>query len=300
MKAFLAYIKQKLQYNATMEFYNFMYIFHSKQKITPKVVSIDDTINKIVEQHCSASRFGDGEVMLIGGKPIRFQKASALLSSRLQEILQSENKGHLVCISDMFSDMNRYNRRATRFWRTHFYLYGNLWDQYLKEGKTYYNTFITRPYMDFKSKDQCGKWFELLKKIWNDRDIVFVEGEKSRLGVGNDLFDNARSIRRILCPATNAFDKYDEILAETMKLDKDTLFLIALGPTATVLAYDLFKAGYQAVDAGHVDIEYEWYRMKAKRKVKIPSKYVNEAFEGSDIGESVDSIYNKQIICTIK
>ena len=40
-----------------------------------------------------------------------------------------------------------------------------------------------------------------------------------------------------------------------------TPVLIALGQTATVLAYDLSEAGLQAIDPGHVDVEYEWYRM---------------------------------------
>mgnify|MGYP000128627122 CR=1 FL=1 len=56
------------------------------------------------------------------------------------------------------------------------------------------------------------------------------------------------------------------------KLEKTALFLIALGPTATVLAYDLFKSGYQAIDAGHVDVEYEWWRMGAKRESKAGTK----------------------------
>lgn len=105
-----------------------------------------------------------------------------------------------------------------------------------------------------------------MRSIWNDRDVVIIEGAQSRLGVGNDLFDGARSIRRILCPPRNAFERYDEILAQALKLEKGVLFLIALGPTATVLSYQLFKAGYQAVDAGHVDIEYEWWRMERQTK----------------------------------
>uniref|UniRef100_UPI00374E380E GT-D fold domain-containing glycosyltransferase n=1 Tax=Bacteroides thetaiotaomicron TaxID=818 RepID=UPI00374E380E len=28
---------------------------------------------------------------------------------------------------------------------------------------------------------------------------------------------------------------------------------------------------------GHVDVEYEWWRMGAKRKVKLERKYVSEA-----------------------
>lgn len=76
----------------------------------------------------------------------------------------------------------------------------------------------------------------------------------------NDLFDNAASICRIEAPATSSFDRYDEILNAALNYaEKDTLFLVALGPTAEVLVYDLFKNGYQAVDIGHCGSEYEWY-----------------------------------------
>jgi len=218
----------------------------------------------------------------------------------LKEVIQSENERHLVCISDVFDSLAPYNRKGRRFWRTHFYLYGALWNKYLVKGKTYYNTFMTRPYMDYKDKQQASRWFPMLKQIWTDRDIVFIEGEKSRLGVGNDLFDNARSIRRILGPAMHAFDRYDELLETAKKAgDENTLFLCALGPTATVISYDLFQAGFQAIDVGHVDIEYEWFRMKALKKVKIPSKYTNEAAGGGNVGESNDHVYKSQIIAKI-
>lgn len=55
------------------------------------------------------------------------------------------------------------------------------------------------------------------------------------------------------------------------------MIICALGMTATVLAYDLSNIGYQAIDLGHIDIEYEWLRMKATSKLPVPGKYTNEA-----------------------
>lgn len=49
-------------------------------------------------------------------------------------------------------------------------------------------------------------------------------------------------------------------------VNKAKLVLIALGHTATVLAYDLAEVGYQAIDIGHIDIEYEWFLMRAPKK----------------------------------
>lgn len=300
VKEILNKLRYKLRYGSIVEWYNFWYIvLHRRQKIVPQVASIDETIRKVIDGHCSVSRYGDGEMLLTSpAKEIGFQKGDPALAARLREILVSREEGHLVCISDAFTDLYRYNRKARRFWRTHFFLYGSWWDKYLQPERKYYNTFVTRPYMDFASKAECGRWFEAMRGIWAGRDIVFIEGEKSRLGVGNDLFDGARSIRRILCPPRDAFSRYDDILNEALKLEKDALFLIALGPTATVLAYDLFKNGRQAVDVGHVDIEYEWWRMGAKRKVKLERKYVNEAPDGKQVMDAGEA-YRKQIVAKI-
>lgn len=132
MKKLLNIIRSKLRYGSIVEWFNFLYVFLGKrQKITPKVISIEDTINKIINEKCSVSRFGDGEMLLIGNTPIRFQNSSEKLSLYLKGVLSSENNMHLVCISDVFRNLYRYNRKARRFWRTHFYLYGDLWDIYL-------------------------------------------------------------------------------------------------------------------------------------------------------------------------
>jgi glycosyltransferase family protein len=112
------------------------------------------------------------------------------------------------------------------------------------------------------------------------REVLFVEGEKTRLGVGNDLFSNTKSIRRIICPPKNSFRVYDKILDTVLKFDKNILILISLGPTATVLAYDLSSYGYQAVDIGHADIQYELFLRRAKNIIQIPFKFVNEYNSG--------------------
>jgi glycosyltransferase family protein len=107
---------------------------------------------------------------------------------------------------------------------------------------------------------------------------LIIEGEKSRLGIGNDLFNNSKSIKRIICPAENAFNVYNKIFAEAKKFDKSFLILLALGPTSTVLVYDLYNLGYQAIDIGHIDIEYEWFLRNATKKIQINNKYVNEVY----------------------
>ncbi len=105
-----------------------------------------------------------------------------------------------------------------------------------------------------------------------------------------------------MCPHKNAFDKYDRILSMVEKsVLKDELALISLGPTATVLAYDLARCGIQALDIGQIDNEYEWYLRKASQRIEILGKGVAELSECHE-PESVfnDCDYENQIIARIR
>ena len=67
-----------------------------------------------------------------------------------------------------------------------------------------------------------------------------------------------------------------------------------------MFAYDLYKVGYQFIDIGHVDIEYEWYLKNATTKIKIEGKYVNETNDGkTGIIEINDKEYFEQIISKV-
>ena len=203
----------------------------------------------------------------------------------------------LICIPDVFNGLKQYVPYSKRVWTALLACNRKKWCNLLNINKVYYNAFISRPYVIYKDKTNCKNKFENLKMIWKNRDLLIVEGENSRLGIGNDLFDNSNSIERIICPSINAYKKYDEILKKIQRCGKEKLILIALGPTATILAYDLFKLGYQAIDIGHIDIEYEWYRMGATHKVPVLGKFVNEAGAGAGVGDIHDEKYKKEIVC---
>ena len=117
---------------------------------------------------------------------------------------------------------------------------------------------MTRFYVENIDKDR-DDYVVRLKKLWQDKRILIVEGKKSRLGMGNDLFMTAAEVKRLLCPSVNAFVRYPEILAAVNKLINTNSFdlvICALGPTATVLCFDIADK-IQALDLGHIDIEYE-------------------------------------------
>ena len=270
--------------------------------VYPHIYSIEETIDQIISNKKSICRFGDGEFATIAGKNIhKFQHYDPLFAKRLEEVIRSDKDNILICIPDMYGSLKKYNFEG----RTNIRMYltkENRMQNYLllDMGRTYGNTWITRPYAIYEDNktDAPKKRFDQLKKIWDNRKLLIIEGSKTRMGIGNDLFDNATDIIRILGPAEQAFDRYDDILNEALRQDKDRLVLLALGATATILAYDLANAGFQALDIGHIDLEYEWMKL-GEGRVDIKNKYNNESSTGYNVDDIVDPQYEKQIIARI-
>ena len=235
------------------------------------VIDDEETIKTIVDKKVSVSRFGDGEFYLMW-QLIKspFQKMDTKLSKRLSEVINSANDNFIVCVPYYLHRIDPDLKERTQKWAKDWVV---RYEDLLKKTfdqlsvKTFYDTNFTRFFVNHKDKAKSKRHIEMMKQIWQDRDVCIIEGESTRIGVGNDLLANAKSVKRILCPPTNAFDCYDEIFQTALNLvPNDTLVLCALGMTATVLAYDLSTKGYQAIDIGHLDIEYEWLLRESSKR----------------------------------
>ena len=241
----------------------FRYIFSRRFRMLRKIKIKDSlhTIRHIIDNKASVSRFGDGELKLISGKDTDFQKADSLIVDKLRTIVSSNLKGHIVCLPYPWKNLRKLKYSAFEYWGE--YLNRSL-DSILSViniNNQYYDASFTRFYIDYKKDKLARRVVPMLKKIWNEKYICIIEGEYSRLGVGNDL--------------------------------------IALGMTATCLAYDLHIKGRWAIDIGHVDVEYEWFRMGATEKVPLPYKYVAECGDKVPHHQKTLSEYESQIISRI-
>lgn len=287
---------------------NMKYEIHEDQ-VGEDVYSIsfydyETTIDGIVKEGKSLVRFGDGEFDLMSGEERqKFQHYDENLAEKLKSIITSKEENLMVAVADNYGSLEKYNDEGKLGIRMYMTPKTRLEHRkWLDLHRTYHNAYITRPYALFadNNTDAPAKRFLQLRKIWNNRNVIFIEGALTRLGVGNDLFDNAASIKRIEAPAINSYDKYDDILAAALKnATSNSLFLVALGPTAEVMVYDLFKRGYQAVDIGHVDLEYEWYLKGKGGRCEIKTKYNNEVYGGDQVIDVSDETYLKQIVARI-
>ena len=270
-----------------------------KQLDSIQVKGIDETLDYIIESQSSLVRFGDGEINMLAGHSIPYQDYDEELVSTMRDIIGQESQEELVvCLPDAFTDRFKFTSWAIPFWKDHMDHYMDFYRE-LCSDSWYGSTFVSRPYIDFEDKSQAKSQFEKLKSIWKNRDLLIVEGATSRSGVGNDLFDEANSIKRIICPSHSAFSRVHEIEHEIEKYAAGRLILCMLGPTAKVLAYHLSQNGYQVLDIGHIDSEYEWMKMGAKTKVKFSHKHTAEYNFDQDIEFIEDETYNSQIVAKI-
>lgn len=276
----------------------------NKSFFYPKFRSDEESIRLIVEQGRSLARFGDGELAIAFHIPRqKFQRLDDELAKRIWEVLNADTPEKLlIAVANHYGSLERFNSQAAYGIRQ--YMTEKTREQHEKIiplNRIYSDTYMTRPYVIYKDvfTDAPEKRFEALKQIWKNKRIIIVEGAQTRLGVGNDLFEQAKEIRRILAPATSSFDRYDDIYQECLRRGETAdLFILAIGPSSGILAYDLTLQSYQAVDVGHIDLEYEWFLAGKGTRVAVPHKYNNEVEGGDKVEEFHDAVYDSQIIAS--
>lgn len=211
----------------------------------PKVEDIDSTLDLLIDQRKSVSRFGDGEFHLCLGQGLKFQSYSSGLSRRLKYILSNPTENENCLVSVFRFDLNHMSDYWRRFW---YYNYEAIY-KLLDVEYHYGNANITRELNEIRLKK--------IQKVWNDRAIIFVVGEGSRFKFIEELYGNSRQHEFVFASAVDAWDSYDKVLEQCLQKETDdAIFLIALGPTATVLSWDLSKQGCQALDIGHLSNIY--------------------------------------------
>ena len=274
-----------------------------KDDFYPEFRSDEETLRMITEEKKSLARFGDGEFAIAFHiRRHKFQRLDERLAERIWQVMNSEHPDLLIAIADNYGCLDKYCEQAAIAIRD--YMTDETRKQHrqiIPTNRIYSNTYITRPYVIYRDAftENPARRFEALKKIWAGKKIMIVEGAQTRLGVGNDLFRKCSEIKRIIAPATSSFDRYDDILKECLRsANQVELFILAIGPSSGILAYDLTVEGIQAVDVGHIDIEYEWFLAGKGTRVPVPGKYNNEVV-GGDVVEPVnDPEYETSIIAS--
>ena len=237
-------------------FYTIKLICISKEY--PQVMSTTETLKEILSGK-SIARFGDGELKLIMGIGLgnkggnnEYQVYDKILSNRLKEIIKSPTENCVIAINSFCDkwDDSKFDGEKFSWWEMFWLTYWKKLKSIYKEGYTYGCAEVSRVTV-FKENG-----LEDIKKIWNKKKVLFVVGRDSYFLYEKRLFDNVKSAKMLVVPGKSSFNEYDSILGKIRTFDKEYLILLSLGPCATVLAYDLSKEGYQALDIGHLPNSY--------------------------------------------
>ncbi|MGA6876957.1 GT-D fold domain-containing glycosyltransferase [Acinetobacter sp. AND/436] len=243
------------------------YIFISEEISTFENNNIHDlkkTLDLVYQNELSLVRFGDGEInhCLYPHVSSDWQECSIELSNELSSILVDENEKLLICIPAA----NSFSRWWKRYWINNWYPFKTK----INLRKKYGNSFITRPEFFLAYKHEG---VNLWKRIWENKDVIFITGEGSRFNYTHNLFSNVRSYETLFSKSKNAFSDLNRLLKILdNENNKEKLFLIALGQTGTVLAYHLNHLGYRSLDIGHIDRSYDYVFRNGKSPEKVSYK----------------------------
>ena len=286
---------------------SFYYFWFKRFVKKPSILSFEETIELIKNKKMCVARYGDGEMKLMLNKAqIGFQSLNSSLSKELFLCFKTKKPNLLVCYHDIPLTFPKKSIEY-KFYKQYLYdIYRpclKLIDKHYFYGNTNFTRFYHPSLFAQTDFEKLEKYIVFLKSLWEGKKLLIVEGSETKLGLGNDLFDNCLSIRRIICPKVNAYDKIDRIFESiTSNAQSDELVLIALGPTASILSTRLaVNTDIQAIDIGHIDIVYLWFINRCDTVCRISGKYVNEAKKDAAVINLTydEGIYNKQIIARI-
>lgn len=263
---------------------SFMYWLYQNgeghKRVTVK--SVDDTLDVLLNTQKSMVRFGDGEIVVLSGRNIYFQNSSPEIAEGLKRIIGYQYDDLIVTLPDVFDGLEQYVSRTQDFWKDHLLFFRKEYYKYCCLDKAYYNTSVSRGYITYADKENSVRWFAKFREVFRNKELVIVEGVGTHNGVGNNLFEYASSVERIICPGRNAYEVREQILEKCLEYEKDKLFLFSLGITAKGLVEELFLKGYRVLDIGNLDMEYEWFLQRAEwktplKKHQITGREENEA-----------------------
>ncbi len=255
---------------------------HKLLSLKPNILSYDESIDYIINSKCSLCRFGDGEFNQIMGGSEPFQKNNPVLTQRLKEILMTcldssdLNSNIRIAISRLYYNFSDWNNLIfPRFFEEFVVSNENFLVEVCNPKYTYISTEISQLYHIFKEYD-FASYFGHIKEIWKDRDIAIICGDRIFNNIENNIFDCAKSTEYIYAPTTEAFNQYDEILDKAKKISKEKLVIAILGPTATLLAWDLSLCGYQILDFGHIAQDYDSFLKKENQNIKTVTDFFDK------------------------
>lgn len=123
-----------------------------------------------------------------------------------------------------------------------------MYDKYINYSMQYYPT------------GAVGYNFAIWRAFFDNKKLVLVGCKEGFDNLKFNIYDTARELHYEFVPNKNCFSVYDDTLRKLQAYGNEFLYILMCGPMACVLASDLCKYGFQALDLGHLAKHYDWHR----------------------------------------
>ncbi len=225
------------------------------------IMSPMETEQFLVDYDESFCRFGDGEIAIMRGENIAFQKYDSELAKRLKSILNAKEKGLAIGVNYAYLNpvvgMNEFTAAFLNSMAVQRYFMINNCSKEIK----YIDAGVTQLYQNYNIYD-FEMHFQRMQSMFRGKDIVLVCGENVLENIKYNAFEVCNTVEYLFMPRKNAYEIYNVILEKVLSTDPKKIVCAILGPTAKVLVYDLHKQGRIAWDIGHYLKDYDSYMRK--------------------------------------
>ena len=192
----------------------------------------------------SVIRLGDGEIMILTGRDIYFQRTSMKLARMMTEMIScySERSPYILGVPYEKIEAKVLDEKQYRLWRW----YRVYFPLRFKTAESY--TSLVLFYHVHYFKEEIAPLLASFHVIWVANETAITGAKDYAVTVG------AQS-SFIQIPKSDSFTQYQRIKEETLLAARSTslptIVLCSGGPATKVLLYELAEMGIQGLDIGH-------------------------------------------------
>lgn len=218
-------------------------LFVSTNSTPVTIYSSEEVLEKIASGK-SIIRFGDGEIMIVTGRDIYFQRTSRKLAKMMSQIIEhySERSPYIVGVPHEKISAIALDEKQHRLWRW----YRIYFPLRFRTAEKYTSLVLFYHQRYFK---------ESIAPLFKSHHVVWVANELAITGVKTYAESVGARSSFIQIPKTDSFDEYERIKNETIETVRSiplpTVVLCSGGPATKILLYELAQLGIQGLDIGH-------------------------------------------------
>lgn len=233
---------------------------------TPNVIDYEATLELLKRDPKSLVRLGDGEVELINGADILFQKYNSELADCLRQLVEGYRPDIYAGINyNYFHSTINMPKYVRRFYMTVAAKYREwLLVHCSRERPFWIAAGFNQLYMVYQDYD-FGGYYRRLMSLFEGRDVTIFIGKNTRAKLSYNVFSSAASCEWVDCPSSHAFDSMDSILEESRKRSRSRLLVYCIGPASKYAVVKMTDEGHMAWDMGHLPADYDAYCRKVVR-----------------------------------